>query len=282
MLGLFGLHFLSMELLRYWPEFPYHVITFFVIMMPTSGYFDTVRMMIQSHSAAAYNLNICMILNASMSLKILYYIYHRFAFSIFGQCVSQLTVATILSFLKFRYGTLEEEADVPLLPDSPHPPGSFSRYLQISKARNFFEYVFTLVIYFCIAFAVFIVSCHLFYEKLVVDLLGLIANLIESTVSIPMFVKIVIRRDINAVSVVLVLQYILGDMMKIALFIITRTPWSFLCGGFCQLSIDTVLFITFLRLTFAEPRKEGDETESEIAEPSQKVALETEREGLKN
>jgi hypothetical protein len=281
MLGLFGIDFLSMELLRYWPEFPYHVITFLVIMMPTSGYFDTVRMMIQSQSAAPYNLNICMILNASMSLKILYYIYHRFAFSIFGQCVSQLTVATILSFLKFRYLAVEE--DLPLLPDGSPPavPG-LSRFLHISKARNFLEYVVILVIYFSMAFVVFIAARHVFSEKLIVDLLGLIANLIESTVSIPMFVKIVIRRDINAVSVVLVLQYIVGDMMKIALFIITRTPWSFLCGGFCQLSIDTVLFITFLRLTFAPQRKEGEEAESEISEPSAKVALETEKEGLKN
>jgi hypothetical protein len=283
MLALYGLDFLSMELLRQWPEFPYHVITFFVIMMPTAGYFDTGRIIIQTRSPSAYNLNIVMILTMSMGLKVIYYIYHRFAFSIFGQCVSQLSVATLLSFLKFKYSANQSVTEIPLLAENPSRTcnfGDFSRFFIISRARNFAEYLITLSIYFLAAFFVFLLFCRIFSEKVIVDLLGLTANLIESTVSLPMFVKIVIRGDINAVSVILVLQYIIGDMMKIGLFIITRTPWSFLVGGFCQLSIDTVIFLTFLRLTFASPKLEK-ETESEFEEPSEKVALETEEEGLK-
>jgi hypothetical protein len=46
-------------------------------------------------------------------------------------------------------------------------------------------------------------------------------------------------------------------------------------GGFCQLSIDSVLFLTFLRLLFAKPSQEGKGDESDIGELSGKVTLET-------
>jgi hypothetical protein len=65
-----------------------------------------------------------------------------------------------------------------------------------------------------------------------------------------MFIKIVIRRDINNVSIVLVLQYLSGDMMKIVLFVLARTPWSFLFGASCQLTLDSILFITYFHLVF--------------------------------
>jgi hypothetical protein len=282
MLALYGLDFLSKEVLRNWPEFPYHVITAFVIMMPTAGYFDTGRLMIESRSSAAYSLHIVLILTMSMGLKIIYYFYHRFAFSIFGQCISQFSVATFLSFLKFEYSTDQTSSEFPLLNegDTRCAMKDCLRFFDVSKARNFLEYLVTLGLYFMAAFAVFVLACYVFNEKVIVDLLGLSANLIESTVSLPMFVKIVVRRNIEAVSVVLVLQYISGDMMKIGLFIITRTPWSFLVGACCQLTIDTILFFTFLRLKLTAPASR-DDAESELEQPSEKVALETEAEGLK-
>jgi hypothetical protein len=279
MLALYGLDWLSMELLRYWPEFPYHVITAFVILMPTAGYFDTSRLMIEARSAAAYNLNIVLILTMSMGLKIIYYIYHRFAFSIFGQCISQFSVATFLSYLKFKYSSDQAGSEFPLLPENAVPNDGCTRFLIISKAHNFCEYLTTLSLYFLASFGVFMVAYHIINDKIIPDLLGLIANLIESTVSLPMFMKIVVRKDINAVSVVLVLQYIIGDMMKIGLFIITRTPWSFLIGASCQLTIDTLIFITFVKLRFTNPSPTKEE-ECNLEQPSQKVALETEAEGL--
>jgi hypothetical protein len=89
-------------------------------------------------------------------------------------------------------------------------------------------------------------------ERPAAEAVGVVANVVESAVSLPMFAKVVVRRDVSAVSVVLILQYIVGDLMKIGIFVLTRSPWSFMLGGFCQLAIDTVLFLTFLRLSCAK------------------------------
>jgi hypothetical protein len=255
------------------------------MIMPTAGYFDTGRLMISTQSSSAYNLTIVMILTMSMGLKIIYYIYHKFAFSIFGQCVSQFSVATFLSFLKFKYSTDQFVTQNPLLTENPPRNCEFpnladlARFFVISRARNFAEYLMTLCIYFMVSFFVFAGFCRILSEKVTVDLLGLTANLIESSISVPLFVKIVVREDIKAVSIILMLQYIIGDIAKIGLFVIMRTPWSFIIGGFCQLAMDTVIFITFLRLTFGTPKVEKG-GESEFEEPPEKVALETEGEGL--
>jgi hypothetical protein len=263
LLALYGLDFLSRELIRRFPSLPYHVITSLVIVMPTVGYLDTLRLMVVGQTAAPYQLGIVMILNAAHGLKVLYFIYHRFAFSIFGQSVSQLTVALFLSFLKFRYSIDDAAANFPHLSDSvvrrwKCPDCDPSRLVAISKAQSFLEFLLTLGLYSGLVVAAFFAGCRALGEKLVVESVGLIANLMESTVSVPMFIKIVVRRDISDVSLILVLQYLFGDMMKIVLFIMARTPWSFLFGAFCQLTLDSILFITYFHHLFRAGGAKGE------------------------
>jgi hypothetical protein len=261
--GLQALHILSLEVLRNWPSFPYHVLTLIVIVAPTAGYVDTVRLMIVSHSAAAYNINIAMILNSAQGLKILYYIYHRYAFSIFGQCFSYLTVSMTLTFLKFKYSSDEATTSIDSardgaakqrVPDFAH----FGHILNIWKSETFLEFMVTFGIYSVITYILFVLSMFVLGEKISVDGVGLTANVIESLVSIPMFVKIVVRRQIDSVSVVLVLQYITGDLAKLGMFALTMSPWPFFFGAFCQLAMDTVLSLTFLRLKFAKVPPQSD------------------------
>jgi hypothetical protein len=61
--------------------------------------------MVRSKSAAAYNVNMVIILYAGQSLKILYYVYHPFADVVFGQCVLLLVAAIALTFLRFHYAS---------------------------------------------------------------------------------------------------------------------------------------------------------------------------------
>jgi hypothetical protein len=68
----------------------------------------------------------------------------------------------------------------------------------------------------------------------------------------------VIRRDVNNISSVLVLQYIVGDIMKLFTFMFVATPWVFVFGAYCQCSIDGLTSLTFFYLQRrAKSRTEG-------------------------
>jgi hypothetical protein len=246
--------------------------------MPTAGYLDTVRLMIVQKTASPYNINIAMILNTAQLLKILYYFYHRFAFSLLGQCISLFLVSMTLTFLKFQYAIDETAVNFPHLaqnggkrfkcPDF----SNLTHLLNIWQASTFIEFSITIIIYSILGFAIFLVCTATIGEKVSVDATGLIANLIESTVSLPVFMKIVIRRQIDHISPILILQYFSGDLMKIAIFVLTKSPWPFLFGGFCQLTIDTVLSLTYLRLRFRPGSGDAEEAPGETV----KIELETE------
>ena len=83
-------------------------------------------------------------------------------------------------------------------------------------------------------------------------MIGILANLIESTVSIPIFIKLVFNKDITNISILLILQFVIGDFMKLALFILNKAPLSFIGGSLLQMSLDLTLFAFFLKLYFCK------------------------------
>lgn len=272
-LPLFCLNFISVGFLVLFPNFPYHLISFLIMVFPTAGYVDTIRLMMSAKSSAAYSLQTVMILNGGQGAKVLYFIYHPYAIPIFGQSVSFLIVATVMSFLKYKYDREEKSEDQIRQPPKQLSISDLSRLLFVSRAQNFLEYCISITLYCILSYILFLICCVIFGSEITIDTTGLIGNLIESTVSLPTFVKIVIRRDINNISTVLVLQYIFGDMMKIVLFIAAKTPWSFLFGAFCQLAIDTILFISFLQLSFCPGTKHADEERLQDEESSAELSV---------
>jgi hypothetical protein len=234
-----------------------HII---VMISPTIGYLDTVRIMIKSQSPAAYNLQIVMILNIAQGLKFFYFFYHPYSTLIFVQTFSQIAVASLLTFLKFRYrnrGEVSVGELQPLLETNP-----FLSWLDISTANSFCQFEFILLIYSAITIVSFYLSRAVIGESPTVEFMGLIANIVESTVSLPLFVTVVLRKHVEAVSPVLIMQYILGDILKVGLFVATHAPWPFLFGGCCQLSIDTVLLVMYLKLTRNRPEEPVHKSES--------------------
>jgi hypothetical protein len=217
------------------------------MLMPTVGYVDTMRLMIRSGSSAAYNVNTVIILFAGQGLKALYYVHHRFATVVFGQCVALLICATALTTLNFWYDPPEASALV-IGQFTPDRCPFFIRWLSIRRAKSCGRFVFVLAVYALVVLCVFSALCHLVGEAPIVEGIGVIANLIEATVSLPIFVRVVVQRDIADLSVVLIFQYMLADVMKIGLFLITRVPFCFIFGACCQLTVDMVTIVTYLRL----------------------------------
>jgi hypothetical protein len=184
-----------------------------------------------------------------------------------------------LTFLKFRYSVDEPAATFPHIVQNPGKRlscpdfSNVGHLLNIWQSETFIEFSITLVIYSLLVYVTFLVCVALIGEKVSVDATGVIANLIESAVSVPMFIKIVIRGQVDNVSPVLILQFFAGDLLKIGIFVLTKSPWPFLFGGFLQLGIDAVLSLTYLRLRFKPESAKREEA------PGEPVRIEMETEG---
>lgn len=243
------------------------IITIFdilIMFMPTIGYLDTVRIMINSKSATAFPYNTCLILLISHGLKIIYFIYHPYAIRLFGQSVTQIGAALLMAFIKFHYSgknykmrrkssanSLKEEIKV--------QKSNFYYYLYIRNTKNFLEFLISITHYTVITLFTLFICIHILEEKLIIDLIGILANLIESTVSIPIFIKIVIKKDISNLSAILIVQFVLGDILKLTLFLLNNAPLSFIGGSLIQISLDLTLFAFYLQLSFCRKTYRSEE-----------------------
>ncbi|OHT17477.1 hypothetical protein TRFO_02498 [Tritrichomonas foetus] len=241
-----------------------YIVDFFVMICPTFGYIDTIRIMIKTRRTENYNINTVLIIFFAQGNKVLFYFFHPYATRIFGQTVCLLLAATILTMLRFLFNKNMSSAKknnqnkkTKTLIDS--EKFNFREVLNIFQAESFPQFLTILLAYAFIDLAIFIVCCKIFGIKFTVDTLGLIANLVESSTSFPTFIRVVINKDIITVSPVLIMQYISGDIMKIILFTISKTPWSFVFGGCCQLTVDTIMVFTFIRLSFNKERSKSEE-----------------------
>jgi hypothetical protein len=109
-------------------------------------------------------------------------------------------------------------------------------------------------LYALVGFAAFSFLCLIVGERPIVDAIGVIANLIEATVSLPIFIRIVLRQQLTDLSVILIFQDICADVTKMGLFVITKVPFCFIFGASYQLTVDTTTILTYLRLRKKEAK----------------------------
>lgn len=238
------------------------IIDLIIMIIPTIGYLDTLRIMIKNKNPDVFPEQIIIILLIAHSMKIMYFIYHHYAIRIFGQSVSQIIVALLLAYTKFYYLNINSNKPKRRRSsahgDKDHPQSFFSTYCRIPAPKDFFKFLIYILFHIFGIFAVFRLFYHCFSHKFMVNILSYLANFIESGISIPIFVRVVIRKDVNNVSTLLILQYISGDILKLGLFLLNHTPISFIVGSILQLALDVTICIYFVHLRIKLHKKSDD------------------------
>ena len=237
-----------------------YIVDFFIMVIPACGYLDTTRIMIETQSPAAFNPIQCIILISAQGLKIFYRIFHPYAARVFGQSVSQFTVAFLMVYLKYRYSKPQ--------PQSKHEKIStekmnFPYYFYILRMKSFFEFLISFSLYLSIISVIFYIGYNFIDEKSSIETIGIIANLIETTIVLPLFYKVVIQRDIKNLSKILVIQFASGDIMRLVLFILSNAPISFIAGVCLQITLDLIMFANYLKLYFCS---ENENVKQEMEE----------------
>jgi hypothetical protein len=233
--SLTAFNFMSLEVFRQVPRVPYVIATFAIACLPAIGYIDTIRLMVASRSDEAYNFTMVMIIEMAQLMKILYFFYDPYALVIFGQAVTVFASAILLTFLKFRYSKEVR-------------PSRWAPHWNIRLASSFFEHLLVLGIYLVLVYFVLNIGFAVFGKTETIAALGLIGNMLDTIISFPLFVRIVIHGKVSNVSSVLVLQYIVGDVMKVLTFMVVATPFVFVLGAYCQCCVDGLTALTFFHL----------------------------------
>jgi hypothetical protein len=241
-----GLDFLATSILHQFPSFPYFILEILLLLLPSAGYLDTIRLMIVAKTPTAYDFRLIMIVTSAQAMKITFFFYHRYSIIVFGQALTVFLSATLLTFLKFHYSVNETG------PDIDESPSKMVRIACIWKNTSFTEYVFSLACYSLVLFGFFLIACFIAGRQIAAETLGFIANLVELTISLPLFLQVVVERKLKHVSPILVLQYASGDVMRLILFVMVKTPWMFTAGASLSLAVTLTTAVCFFKFQGSE------------------------------
>lgn len=190
---------------------PQYMIALFIIFGPVIGYiFQYFEI---EKSPKGFSLPISYILLASNLLRILFWHYKRFEDILMYQSIVMILVQLILLRLVCRVRQY-----------------SFKRHIQVLS-------IFALSLY----------TLRNIKYSFLTELVGTLALLIESGLGIPQFFQNMKVKSTEGLDLRLVLTWMIGDLVKTALFIYRSSPFQFIACGIVQMSVDILILWQFIR-----------------------------------
>lgn len=268
-LPLYSLDYISVEVFHYFPELPNHIITTFAIFGPTIGYFDQLYQMYKTRIVDGFSLDNALIMIFTNTLRFFYWSFEPFETYLLGQSIALFILQLVLSLLSLIFagpGNFSSKEKNSLLyiqsyfrdfqsKVQNHSYQKFAFYLNTFQCQNLIDYCISLILYFILILISFALFTLIFGLKTTCSLFILTANLMDPLISFPMFHRIVISHKIQGVSVILVCQMVIGDILKLFLFIFGKSGWTFVLGATIQSLVDVTTASSF----FLQRRKQDPE-----------------------
>lgn len=231
-----------------------------VIFAPSLGLFDTLRKMIVTKSGACYNRQTGSIQIVTNFLRFVYWRHRPVKSFLVRQSLSVFGLHVLLSVLSFVF---DSHSDTKVL-------------LQRSSwdVSNMSEFVTRVVVMFVSIVTVFGVVCVLVDVSFALTATIVLANGLDVMTSLPHFIEIVWWREVAHVSYVVVFQYLVGDIMKLILFIIGRSGWPFIASAIVQTLMDSILVTSFIYQKRSQ-RKDDSERQPLLPQRPQVVQVQT-------
>lgn len=269
---LYSLNIASVEVFHYFPNLPNYIITTIAIFGPTIGYIDQLNRMIKTCLIDGFSLDIALIMLFTNTLRFFYWSFEPYEVYLLGQSIALFVIQLILSLFSFIFagsGTFStKEKDgfsyiVRYFQDFPTKIQNYSfqklaYYIKIHQCQNLIDYCISLVLYLILIFLSFAFLIFFYGLKRAYYTFLLTANLVDPIVSLPLYHRVVTLHKIQGVSVILIVQTIAGDLLKLVLFIVGNSGWTFVLGAMIQTCLDLTTSASF----FIQRRSmESDELE---------------------
>lgn len=231
MISLTGLDCASFLVLRATRDMPRHILAACVVLGPSIGLLDTLRKIIATGSCLFYNSEVGAIQIITNILRFIYWRHRPVRKFLLWQSITFFSMHMFLSVLAANS------------PRGLKP----RRFISLVGAQSISEYIIAIVTVFSSIVAVFASLRLIFGEAVALTATVVVANGMDVVSSMPHVLQVVWRGDSGHISGVVVAQYLLGDVMKLAIYVIGATGWVFIAGAVIQTCMDSVLLVSFVR-----------------------------------
>ena len=252
------LNCLSVATLSATPEIPWMVVSLCVVFAPSAGLFDTLRKMAITGSGTCYNRQTGSIQIVTNLLRFVYWRHRPVKSFLVHQSLSVFTLHVLLSVLSF-------------LLDHGDPKVRLQQH--VWDVSNVSEFVTHIVVLFVSIVTVFGVVCVWVDVSFALTATIVLANGLDVLTSMPHFIQIVCWREVAHVSRVVVLQYLVGDIMKVVLFVVGKSGWPFIASAIVQTVMDSILVTSYFYQTRAAAATEASERQPLLAKRPQIVQI---------
>lgn len=194
-----------------------------------------------------YSLSLCFKVLLSLTLRIFFWIESQYNIVLFGQaiyvCIMQFFV--IAMYLRFR--SEKEKAKKQLKdPKNSVLKNNFILFMKEYMCyKRFWEWdnMLPYIIYYILYIGFLTVLCLIFgfYNKLMMNLFGLISAIIDAIMIIPQIILNYQLKNGDSLSVVLIFSFLLGDSVRLTYYFLTKCPWQFILCGFTQVFLNMIL-----------------------------------------
>ena len=236
-LSLWYLNFLSVQIFSCFPNLPINIMILIVILMPTIGYIDQFFTILKSKRTDLFNKKTGYILLLSNYLWFIYWSYEPFQVYLLGQSISVFLIILLLSFSTFSKG---------FYPFKSINFKNFIKSFKISNSQNYFEFFISLVINSILILLIITILCIFFGRKFIFNIIIVLSNLIDTLVSFPQLIQVIKYKNFENCSMVLIYQYLIGDILKLFMFYYGKSGFAFIFGSIIQTLIDFTIFYQYL------------------------------------
>ena len=186
-------------------------------------------------------------------------------------------VAFLHTFLRFRLLAKNPTSEIPHFGNNTSIVSQIfetitknpKKAMNIFSALTFLEFFTSVLFYYLIFFIFYIITKIICGVHTAVNISSIIANLIDALVPLPVFSLVVIHSNIESVSIVLIIQYVFGDMFKIFLCYVTHSPWPFIFGSTLQLILDSIAGAKYTYLSIRNGNNAAAKSEANSTEESE-------------
>jgi len=246
-LSLYPLALVSNYILSKDKNIPFAIIQLIFVMMPTLGYVDQLVNMIKTCKFHIFKIDLFLIVFSASILKVVYWFLSPYSSTLFFQAIALALVQLVLAFFHFKYKNYSISHSSPSKLRYHYKKNTFNirQILNLNESNNFFHFSVSILTYIIAIFAFIMILWLIFGKEIVSWLIGLSANIIDTSVSIPNIKSVIIEKD-KSVSIVLLVQFFIGDVFKNLISFFSQSPMPLIVGGVIQLLVDgAVLFVYF-------------------------------------
>jgi hypothetical protein len=208
--------------------------------------------MIQRQSPDLFCHSITLLLLLTHFLNFLIKFYQPVDVPALAQYIAIFCAQLLTIFTWFYYEGKRREKITPLRPHWHWI--SLKHYINITKVRSLPDFCISLLLHafsICVVFRVCIGVLGISRTCLITSVIIMI---LDTAVSIPLFLSVVIRKDISPVSVVLMLQYVFGDCVTLFLLLGRNAGWSLWLKSILQGTVDSITAVSyFIQRRNAQP-----------------------------